>query len=92
MSNLIPLPGPLCSATVPSGGYCSHDSTATVKVEAPTGLSLLAWRCREHIPAMVDATVWSCRDATITITPLTAAESSPAPDPEAIQPLHLVSG
>jgi hypothetical protein len=58
-------------------------------VEDPTGISLVVWRCPEHIPAMVDATVHSCRDATITITPLAAAE--PPPDPEALQPLHLVT-
>jgi hypothetical protein len=92
MSNLIPLPDPPCGATLPDGSYCPSASSAIVAVEATYGSSLLVWRCLEHIAAAVDANVRSWPEAVITVTPLTAAEPSPQPDPPARRPLCLVTG
>jgi hypothetical protein len=102
MPNLIPLhlSDPPCSAALPDGGDCPAAATATITVEHPRiGITMMIWRCRDHIGAAVDAIVRSRPDSVVVTSPLTAFQSphpKPEPRPEpareqpARRPLYLV--
>jgi hypothetical protein len=73
MTNLIPLPDPPCGAALPDGSSCPAASTAVVTAEHPAGRVLLAWTCPDHIAPSVEASVRSCPDAIVAVTPLALA-------------------
>jgi hypothetical protein len=106
MPNLIPLhlSDPPCSAALPDGGDCPAPAAATITVEHPMfGITMMIWRCRDHIGVAVDAIVRARPDSTVVTSPLAAAQfprRKPEPRPEPVseaeqrarRPLYLVRG
>jgi hypothetical protein len=77
MSDLTPLPNPSCGAVSPDGDLCPSDSAVIIASEWPTtGYATLIWRCPHHIGASVEAAYQLSPQSVITVTPLTAIETT----------------